>query len=172
MGLPGSELYRDPDAYGLTFMNEAPHFLIENKSFPKEQYNKAKYLSYHIYAFHRLIRSHDNIYESEEYLKDLNIVDFFFNLHESLKKEKNEVRLVDLYFNFVDYLTGKIDLLNGKKIDQINSWKFEENVNDFVKNASNLALLRELFESYKAKELFDSPQGSWISLSTEENLLS
>ena len=172
VGLPGSELYRDPAAYGLTFMEEAPHFLIENKSFPKEQYKKAKTLSYHIYAFHRLVRSHDNIYGSEEYLKDLNIVDYFFNLHESMKQEKNGMRLIDLYLNFVGYLTGKVDLLNGKDIDQINSWKFEENVNDFVKNSENLVVLRELFESYKANKLFESQQDSWIALSTEENAVS
>ncbi|MFV2016544.1 MAG: hypothetical protein ACC656_14025, partial [Candidatus Heimdallarchaeota archaeon] len=168
VGLPGSDINKNPELYGLKFMDQAPHFLLENETFPKEQYNKAKYLSYHIYAFHRLVRTHDNIYGVNENLKNFNIADDIFNLHKKQKEQNNQVRLVDLYRLFVNYLLGKIDLLNGKKINEITSWKFEESVNEFVKNIDNLNLLRSLFESFKEENSHISNQSSWISLSTQE----
>ncbi|OLS27071.1 MAG: tRNA-2-methylthio-N(6)-dimethylallyladenosine synthase [Candidatus Heimdallarchaeota archaeon LC_3] len=152
VGLPGSELNKNPELFGVTFMDEAPHFLIENESFPKEQYNKAKFLSYHIYLFHRIIHLQDKIYEvNEENPKTPDVVNFFFDLHKEQTEQNTGSRIVDYYINFVEYLTDNLDCLNGKKINEITSWQFEEKVNEFVKDSENLQRLDYLFESFKEK---------------------
>ncbi|MHA1983471.1 MAG: radical SAM protein [Candidatus Hodarchaeales archaeon] len=162
VGLPGSELNKNPELFGVKFMDKAPHFLIENESFPKKAYNKAKFLSYHIYLFHRLNHLQDKIYGvNEENLKSFDIVNYFFNLHKEQTEQKIESRLVDYYINFVDHLAENLDALNGKKIEEVTSWQFEENVNEFVKNPKNLKLLEHLFESFKDENVVST----WTPLS-------
>ena len=116
-----------------------------------------------------MVKTHDNIYGVNENLKDFNISDYFFNLHKQHKERNDEVRLVDLYRNFVNYLEGKVDLLNGNRIDEVTSWKFEECVNEFVKNLGNLKQLQGLFEAFKVNELIAPKETAWVSLSTSEN---
>jgi radical SAM superfamily enzyme YgiQ (UPF0313 family) len=154
VGLPGSELNKNPDLFGVKFMDEAPHFLIENESFPRNHYNKAKFLSFHIYLFHRLNHLQDKIYGgNEESLKSPDIVNYFFDLHKEQTEHNLGSRLVDYYINFVQHLTDNLDTLNGKKIEEITSWLFEEKVNEFVKNPKNLRQLEHLFESFKEENV-------------------
>ena len=78
--------------------------------------------------------------------------------------------MVDVYLQFIEFIKGKVDLLNGKSINQVTSWKFEAEVTEFVKNHENLNRLTELFGYFKAEqETNTSAQGSWVALTTEGN---
>ncbi|MHA2296521.1 MAG: B12-binding domain-containing radical SAM protein [Candidatus Hodarchaeales archaeon] len=127
--LPGSDIYNDPDKYGIEFMEEAPHKVLKNATFPLEEYNRAKKLAYHIYLMHRTG------------LRD--------ELYELNKKQKRNSRLVDSYLEFNEFLDGKLDTLAGNQIENVTSWFFEQKANEFIKDTQNIERLNQFYCFFK-----------------------
>ncbi|MHA2109328.1 MAG: B12-binding domain-containing radical SAM protein [Candidatus Hodarchaeales archaeon] len=131
--LPGSDLHKSPEKYGIEYMQEAPHKLVKNKSFPKREYDKAKSLAYLIYLIHRTPNLSEN----------------FYNLYK--QNNSPNYRLVDYYVRFLEFLQGQFDILGGKSIQDISSWFFEQKVSDFLEDPTNTDQLAHLYLSFKRK---------------------
>lgn len=129
--LPGSEFYKNPEKYGIEFMEEAPHKVIRNETFPQEEYNRAKILGYHVYLIHRITQLREDI--------------------SALSHTQSELKLVDFYTRFIEFIDGKLDTLLGKTIQDLSSWFFEQLANDFLKNPQNTIRLESLYNAYKRR---------------------
>ena len=129
--LPGSDLYKNPSAYGIKYMEEPPHKLVSNESFPQIEYNRAKGLAYLIYLLHRTSNLNKSLYE--------------------LFKHQNGrgLRLVDYYIQFQDFLTGHLDVLDGKSIQDISSWFFEQTATHFLQDQQKVDQLTHLYHSFE-----------------------
>ncbi len=127
--LPGSEFYKNPEKYGIEYMDVPPHKVLKNKTFPEEQYNKAKLLSYFVYLLHRVESLRKN----------------FYNMGNG---KDSSLRLIDHYERFVSFLDGKLDALAGKEISEVSSWIFEQMANDFLAKEENITKLESLYDSF------------------------
>ncbi|MHA2175819.1 MAG: B12-binding domain-containing radical SAM protein [Candidatus Hodarchaeales archaeon] len=129
--LPGSDLYKNPNKYGIVYMEEAPHKLVSNESFPENEYNQAKKLAFLIYLLHRV--------------SNLNLR--FFNLFELQDGQK--LRLVDYYIQFQEFIKDQLDVLDGKTIQEISSWFFEQTASAFLQDQHNVKQLTHLYHSFQ-----------------------
>ncbi|MHA1975897.1 MAG: B12-binding domain-containing radical SAM protein [Candidatus Hodarchaeales archaeon] len=129
--LPGSDLYKNPSAYGIQYMEDPPHKLISNETFPQIEYNQAKQLAYLIYLLHRTS----------------NLNKRFFNL---FKHQNGQgLRLVDYYIQFQEFLTEQLDILGGKSIQEISSWFFEQTATNFLQDQQKVEQLTHLVHSFE-----------------------
>ncbi|MHA1944630.1 MAG: B12-binding domain-containing radical SAM protein [Candidatus Hodarchaeales archaeon] len=129
--LPGSDMYKNPKEYGIVYMEEPPHKLISNESFPEVEYNKAKKLAFLIYLLHRV--------------SDLNL-----KLYDIFKFQNGKkLRLVDYYIQFQEFIEGQIDLMDGKAIQDISSWFFEQTATNFLQDQQKVSQLNNLYFSYQ-----------------------
>ncbi len=131
--LPGSDLYEYPEKYDIEYMEEAPHKLLKNASFPESEYNQAKNLSYLIYLIHRT----SNLSKS------------FFKLYEN--KNGQDSRLVDYYVKFHNFIDGRLEVLNGNSIQEVSSWFFEQTATKFLENPRNAQHLTDQFQSFERR---------------------
>ncbi|MFQ6123452.1 MAG: B12-binding domain-containing radical SAM protein [Candidatus Heimdallarchaeota archaeon] len=129
--LPGSEFYKNPEKYGIEYMEEAPHKVLWNDTFPHEEYNRAKSLGYHVYLIHRVAHLREDI--------------------SALSHTQSGLKLVDFYSRFVEFIDGKLDTLLGKTIQDISSWFFEQLANDFLKDPRNIIRLESLYKTFKRR---------------------
>lgn len=139
--LPGSDYYSNPEKYGIEFMSEAPHKILKNKTFPPEQYNRAKDLSYFVYLC----------------LQFENIRNVIYNL----KGIQDDTRLVDYYERFSDFAKGKIDYLMGRDIHDVTSWFFESMAQEFLSNTELVEKMEVLFQTFMHGEA----NGIWAATS-------
>ncbi|MFW9780544.1 MAG: B12-binding domain-containing radical SAM protein [Candidatus Heimdallarchaeota archaeon] len=126
--LPGSDLYKDPEKYGLEYQEEAPHKVTKNESFPMKEYKAAKELAYFVYLMHR----------SGESKKIL---------HLNGKLGENR-KLIDLYLDLRDFMAGKSDLLEEVKVQDLFSWFFERKATEFLQTRSNTVRLTQLVDAF------------------------
>ncbi|PIN81647.1 hypothetical protein COV11_01465 [Candidatus Woesearchaeota archaeon CG10_big_fil_rev_8_21_14_0_10_30_7] len=147
--LPGSEMYRNPEASGLLIEKHPPHRLLANKTFSRKEYVMAKHLGYHVKLLH--------------YDKQLRNDILFFS--ESLCK-----RPVDVYYKFIMLLeNSNIDTLNGELIGDVSSERFDYLTTTFMGIDKNKKLLRDLFETYKTNPTMTfSIEGTKLELSIEK----
>jgi coproporphyrinogen III oxidase-like Fe-S oxidoreductase len=131
--LPGSDYYRDPEKYGIEFMDEAPHKILKNKTFPQDEYDKAKELSYFVYLIHHFDKLRNSIYE--------------------LRDGQNGMRLVDYYSKFSTYVNGNVDYLMGHKIQDVTSWFFEAIAQEFLSDEKRVEKIETLYEQFMIQEV-------------------
>ncbi len=131
--LPGSDYYSNPEKYGIEFMKEAPHKILKNKTFPQEEYNSAKELSYFVFLIHQFENIRNAIY--------------------NLKNKQNDMRLVDYYIELARFLNDKIDCLLGKNISDVTSWFFESIAQEFLSDKKRVDLLQNLFQTFLNTEV-------------------
>ena len=130
--LPGSDIYKNPKEYGIVFEEEPPHKLISNESFPQIEYDKAKNLAFLIYLLHRVSNLNLQLYE-------------VFELHNGQK-----LRLVDYYIQFQEFIKDQLDILDGKAIQEISSWFFEQTATGFLEDDHKVNQLTHLYHSFQA----------------------
>ena len=147
--LPGSSFYANPKKYGLEFTEEPPHKLIRNETFTKEEYNRAKRLSYNVHLFYKIPAIKDGMYE----------------LH------KGGIKLSTCYEQFVAYLDGKLDTLSGKSIEEVSSWFFEQYAAKFLEDSQNIQSLQSLYSSFR-DSIAMNPQSSEVEVSAEHTVAS
>jgi len=127
--LPGSEMYSDPEQFGIAIDRKPPHRLLWNETFPWEDYNEAKYLGFHVKLLHKF-----------HWLRDQ-----MLDLH-----SKVGGRVVDLYNNFVHWMGSQgVDALDGENVGDVSSEEFDFRTQRFVDQKNNLALLKSLFLSFR-----------------------
>ncbi len=129
--LPGSDLYKNPSEYGIEYMEEPPHKLISNESFPHFEYNQAKELAFLIYLLHRT----SNLKQS------------FYDLFEH--QNGQGLRLVDYYIQFQTFLKDQLDVLDGKSIQDLTSWFFEQTASEFLQDQHKVEQLTHLYHSFE-----------------------
>jgi len=127
--LPGSKIYQNPDRYGIEFMKTPPHKVLRNDTFCSREYSSAKNLSYHVSLIHRMPSLRDDIFK--------------------LYKSQENMNLVDFYERFVNFISGKIDTLSGKRIHDVSSWFFEQYATNFIEENQNVMDLLSLYETFK-----------------------
>lgn len=130
--LPGSDYYKDPEKYGIEFMADAPHKILTNQTFPQEEYDKAKLLSYFVYLLHHFDEMRNGIYEQ--------------------RTKQNGMRLVDYYTRFEAYLNGRVDYLVGRDIQDVTSWFFEAIAQEFMSDTSRVEQLQNLYQQFMLEE--------------------
>jgi anaerobic magnesium-protoporphyrin IX monomethyl ester cyclase len=130
--LPGSDFYKNPEKYGIEFMEDAPHKILKNKTFPQEEYDNAKLLSYFVYLIHHFDEMRNGIYE--------------------LRTQQNGLRLVDYYSKFEAYANGKVDYLLGRDIQNVTSWFFEAIAQEFMSDTNRVEMIQELYQQFMKKE--------------------
>lgn len=130
--LPGSDYYNNPEKYGIQFMEEAPHKILKNKTFPQEEYDNAKVLSYFVYLIHHFDEMRNGIYE--------------------LRTKNNGMRLVDYYCEFEAFVNGKVDYLLGRDIQDITSWFFEAIALEFLSDTSRVEQIQTLYQQFMRDE--------------------
>ena len=130
--LPGSDIYKNPKEYGIVYMEEPPHKLISNESFPQMEYDKAKKLAFLIYLLHRVSKLNLQFYD-------------VFELQNGRK-----IRLVDYYIQFQEFIKDQLDILDGKSIQEISSWFFEQTASGFLQDQHKVEHLTHLYHSFKA----------------------
>jgi radical SAM superfamily enzyme YgiQ (UPF0313 family) len=131
--LPGSDFYRNPEKYGLEFMKDAPHKLLYNKTFSKNELEKTKKIAYLVYLLNRIPEFNNEIRE--------------------IARERE--RFVDIYLDFYDFIEEKIDLFMGKGMADISTWFFEHEASEFIKNYSLMNKLHILLNNYKERLVKD-----------------
>jgi len=127
--LPGSKFYDHPERYGLEFQEEPPHKITANRTFPLDQYNRAKWLSYNVSLMHRVPAVRDRLFE----------------LHRGNGRES----LVGLYERFLAFAEGKLDTLGGERIEDVSSWFFEQRAKAFLEASQNRADLESLVVAFE-----------------------
>ncbi|MHA1963235.1 MAG: B12-binding domain-containing radical SAM protein [Candidatus Thorarchaeota archaeon] len=130
--LPGSDYYKDPEKYGIKFMEEAPHKILENKTFPQEEYDRAKLLSYFVYLIHHFDEIRNGIYE--------------------LRTKQIGMRLVDYYSKFEAFVNGEVDYLLGRDIQDVTSWFFEAIAQEFMSDTGRTEQLQNLYHQFVKEE--------------------
>jgi radical SAM superfamily enzyme YgiQ (UPF0313 family) len=130
--LPGSDYYKNPDKYGIEFMKEAPHKILKNRTFPQDEYDNAKLLSYFVYLIHHFDEMRNGIYE--------------------LRTKKNGLRLVDYYCKFEAFVNGNVDYLLGRDIQNVTSWFFEAIAQEFLSDARRVELLQNKYDQFMKEE--------------------
>jgi anaerobic magnesium-protoporphyrin IX monomethyl ester cyclase len=131
--LPGSDYYKNPEKYGIEFMEDAPHKILINKSFSQEEYNKAKELSYFVYLIHYFDKMRNGIYE--------------------LREKQNGMKLVDYYSKFASYVNGHVDYLMSHEIKDMSSWYFEAIAQDFLSDERRVKDLETLYDQFMLHEV-------------------
>ncbi|MHA2065926.1 MAG: hypothetical protein ACXABY_16265, partial [Candidatus Thorarchaeota archaeon] len=129
---PGSDYYKNPDKYGIEFMKEAPHKILKNRTFPQDEYDNAKLLSYFVYLIHHFDEMRNGIYE--------------------LRTKKNGLRLVDYYCKFEAFVNGNVDYLLGRDIQNVTSWFFEAIAQEFLSDARRVELLQNKYDQFMKEE--------------------
>ncbi|MHA2153352.1 MAG: hypothetical protein ACXAAQ_15365, partial [Candidatus Thorarchaeota archaeon] len=130
--LPGSDYYKDPEKYGIEFMTEAPHKILTNQTFPQEEYDQAKLLSYFVYLIHYFDEMRNGIYEQ--------------------RTKQNGMRLVDYYTRFEEYLNGRVDYLVGRDIRDVTSWFFEAIAQEFMSETGRVEQIQNLYQQFMLEE--------------------
>jgi|GEM_PF-2777575 radical SAM superfamily enzyme YgiQ (UPF0313 family) len=127
--LPGSEMYSSPEEFGIRITDTPPHRLVENETFPWDDYNRAKLVGYYAKLVHKV-----------PWLRD-----------ELLKLAKDEgVRPVDLYANYVSFLQEKgVDALNGQAVSEVSSEEFDFRSQSFTSKHANVEELKWLFWQFR-----------------------
>ncbi|MFW9861583.1 MAG: B12-binding domain-containing radical SAM protein [Candidatus Thorarchaeota archaeon] len=133
--LPGSDFYKYPEKYEIEFMREAPHKILKNKTFPQEEYDNAKLLSYFVYLIHQFDEMRNGIYE--------------------LRNKQNGLRLVDYYSRFEAFVNGKIDYLAGRAIQNVTSWFFEAIAKEFLSDSSSVEIIQDLYHQFMKEEAWE-----------------
>ena len=130
--LPGSDYYKNPEKYGIEFMADAPHKILTNQTFPQEEYDQAKLLSYFVYLLHHFDEMRNGIYEQ--------------------RTKQNGMRLVDYYTRFEAYLNSRVDYLVGRDIQDVTSWFFEAIAQEFMSDTSRVEQLQNLYQQFMLEE--------------------
>jgi len=125
--LPGSEMYDDPEQFGIVIDRNPPHRLLKNDGFPPEELRLAKRLGYHAKLFtkHRPLR------------------DRFVTLQRRTKS-----RFVDLYLAFTDHLDERGHALD---VRGVSSEEFDYRTASQL--ASSVDLLMREYERFEARLL-------------------
>ena len=126
--LPGSKFYDNPAEYGIEYERDPPHKIVSNESFPQDQYERAKWLSYNVSLIHRVPALRDRLFE--------------------LNEGDGAKRLVDTYEDFVNYMESRLDTLSGRRREDVTSWFFEQYAKEFLAQGNNQATLEGLAESF------------------------
>ncbi len=130
--LPGSDYHKNPEKYGIEFMVEAPHKILTNQTFPQEEYDQAKLLSYFVYLIHHFDEMRNGIYEQ--------------------RTIKNGMRLVDYYSKFEVFLNGRVDYLVGRNIQDVTSWFFEAIAQEFMSDTCRVEQMQNLYQEFMLEE--------------------
>lgn len=131
--LPGSEMYAHPERFGITIDWEPPHRLVHNDSFPRQDYNRAKLLGFATKVLHN----------------DRTVRDRMLALQSVVGG-----RHVDLYRRLVDMLMAAgLDLLEGSRIDEVSSERFDYLTKAFHGDDERVETLRALVDVFEASEL-------------------
>jgi radical SAM superfamily enzyme YgiQ (UPF0313 family) len=127
--LPGSEMYDDPDQFGIEIDRNPPHRLVRNESFERDDYNRAKHLGFYVKLLHKHRPVRDKM----------------------LKLQRSTgLRFVDLYRDFVTLLEAKgVSGFNGDDVADVSSEEFDYRTQTFLKNELNRARLDRLFEEFR-----------------------
>jgi radical SAM superfamily enzyme YgiQ (UPF0313 family) len=126
--LPGSKFYDNPAEYGIEYQRDPPHKIVRNETFPPDQYERAKWLSYNVSLIHRVPALRDRLFE--------------------LHGRAGSRRLVDLYEDFVSYLGARVDTLSGRRLEDVTSWFFEQYAREFLSRGDNAVRLESLAGSF------------------------
>tara|TARA_B100001750_G_scaffold236609_1_gene240715 strand:- start:622 stop:2259 length:1638 start_codon:yes stop_codon:yes gene_type:complete len=131
--LPGSEMYENPEKFNISIDYMPPHRLIENKTFPVNEYNRAKKLGYYAKLIHKY--------------KWLSV---------DLLKLKNQlgVTSISLYQEFIVLLElNGLDGLFGTSIGDVSSEKFDYLTDKFKTNKDNEIVIKDLYQLFKTKKI-------------------
>ena len=62
-----------------------------------------------------------------------------------------KLRLVDYYIQFQEFIKDQLDILNGKSIQEISSWFFEQTASGFLQDQHKVEHLTHLYHSFQAE---------------------
>jgi radical SAM superfamily enzyme YgiQ (UPF0313 family) len=131
--LPGSEMYGDPESFGLEVTHKPPHRLIRNKTFLPDAYDRAKFIGYYVKLLHKF-----------KWLKKAMLA----------LREQVGGRSVDLYARLADTMEAEgLHGVEGRQVRESSTEEFDFLTNQFVENAAKSAALEDLFERFEASEL-------------------
>lgn len=127
--LPGSEMYDDPEQFGLEIDRDPPHYLVNNKAFPWKEINQAKRLGFYTKLIHKYTWLRDEL----------------FKLHSVVGG-----RYVDLYYDYINWINvNGVDALDGQDIGQVSSEEFDFRTEKFMNKSENKRLLKSLFLTFR-----------------------
>jgi len=149
--LPGSEMYENPEKFNLIIDYLPPHRVIENLTFPNDEYKKAKKLGYYAKLLHKY-----------SWLSQ-NLLDLKIELMTSS---------VNLYLEFSELIEANgLDGFFGRSIENVSSEEFDYLTEKFKGNKSNEKLLNDLFLKYRLYKIKSFKNKSIDNKNIESDLL-
>jgi len=144
--LPGSEMYENPDSFNIKIEELPPHRLIENKTFPKKDYNRAKKLGYYAKLIHKYKWLSSSLLDLKNEVRKTHIY-----IYESFMKEMDNSGLNGLMDNDIDNLsTEKFDYLTDRFINSTNK---ENKLRKILKKVRKIELAKNSEQYIGEREL-------------------
>jgi radical SAM superfamily enzyme YgiQ (UPF0313 family) len=130
--LPGSEMYDDPEQFGIVIDKNPPHRLVDNETFAWADINRAKQLGFYVKLLHKLTWLRDEMVE----------------LHGQVGG-----RAVDLYDALIRHLVANgVDALDGERVADVSSEEFDFRTKRFVQDKTRVERVRTLLAEFTDRQ--------------------
>lgn len=127
--LPGSEIFEDPERFGIAYDESPPHGLLSHATFSEAERRQAKRLGFWVKVLH-------------------NLPDVSSALHDLAVRQGR--RFVDTYADFAAWLgDAGVEPMDGRRADEVSSEQFDPWRDRFLADEARVEAVRQVLADFK-----------------------